>query len=282
MDGMSVDNDSTAAHDDEYVLGHSPHELDRLSAQARLYAPLALTFFRTAGISEGMRVLDVGCGGGDVSLLIARLVGSSGQVLGIDRSAAAIETAQQRAKEVSAQNLRFLVADATSMTLGTALATERPFDAAIGRSVLEFIPDAVGVLRSIAAHVRRGGVIAFQEADWSGCRARPEVPTFNRCVSWGIEALQRAGADPYVGLKLHTIFTAAGLPPPDLYLQAVAGAGLAHPLYAHIAGLMRTLLPTIESLGAADASEVDVETLEQRLGDEVVTSDATIVWVSLI
>ena len=279
---MSADNDSTATQDDEYVLGHSAHELGRLSAQAHLYTPLTLTFFRAAGIAEGMRVLDVGCGGGDVSLLLARLVGPSGEVLGIDRSATAIATAQQRAKELSAQNLRFLVADATSTTLSTALAAERPFDAVIGRSVLEFIPDPAAVLRAVAACVRPGGVIAFQEADWSGCRARPAVPLFDQCVRWGSTALQRSGADPYLGMKLHATFMAAGLPAPMLSAQAAIGAGPEHPLYAHIAGFMRTLLPTMESLDVATAGQVEIETLEQRLADEVVAAEATLVWVSLI
>ena len=53
-------------------------------------------------------------------------------------------------------------------------------------------------------------------------------------------------------------------------------------MYEQITGLIRTLLLTIESLGVATTHEVDIETLEQRLGDEVVTADTTIVWVSLI
>lgn len=270
------------ASDDEYILGHSAHELGRLSAQARLYAPFVLAFLRAAGIAAGMRVLDVGCGGGDVAILIAGLVGSTGQVVGIDRSAAAIETATRRAESLAAQNMRFLVADASHADTAAELAAEKPFDAAIGRSVLEFVPDPPGMLRTVATLVRPGGVIAFQEADWSGCRALPEVPSFRRCVGWGSEALQRSGADPYVGLKLFSMFAAAELLPPTLSVHAVVGAGRGHPLYAHIAGLMRTLLPTIESLGVATAREVGIETLEQRLGDEVVAAGATIVWVSLI
>lgn len=67
-----------ARHGTPYVLGHSAHELERLSAQALLYDPLTLEFLRSAGIEAGMRVLDVGCGRGDVSFLVSRLVGSSG------------------------------------------------------------------------------------------------------------------------------------------------------------------------------------------------------------
>jgi SAM-dependent methyltransferase len=272
--------DTANANDDEYILGHSTHELGRLSAQARLYAPFVLSFLRAAGIAAGMRVLDVGCGGGDVSALVAGLVGPTGEVIGIDRSATAIETAISRAGDLGAQNMRFIVADAS--TAHAELVAEGPFDATIGRSVLEFVPDPAGMLRTVATLVRPGGIIAFQEADWSGCRALPAVPTFQRCVNWGSAALQRSGADPYVGLKLSATFTDAGLLPPTLSVHAAVGAGPAHPLYAHIAGLMRTLLPTIESLGVASASEVDIETLEQRLDDEVVTAGATIVWVSLI
>jgi SAM-dependent methyltransferase len=275
---MSMNFES--ASDDEYVLGHTAHELERLSAQARLYEPFVLSFLRAAGIEAGMRVLDVGCGGGDVSVLVADLVGSTGTVIGIDRSAAAIETATHRAQNLSAQNMRFLVADAS--TADAELAAEEPFDAAIGRSVLEFVPQPVDVLRRIATLVRPGGVIAFQEADWSGCRALPEVSTFNQCVNWGSEALLRSGADPYIGLKLFATFIASGLLAPEQSVHAVVGAGPAHPLYAHITRLMRTLLPTIESLAVATASEVEIETLETRLGDEVVNAGATIVWVSLI
>jgi 2-polyprenyl-3-methyl-5-hydroxy-6-metoxy-1,4-benzoquinol methylase len=277
---MGAEDDSPIADHDEYVLGHSAHEIERLSAQARLYTPFTLSFFSASGITEGMRVLEIGCGGGDVSLLIAQLVGANGEVVGIDQSATAIATAQQRARDLPAPNLRFLVADVTAPD--AALAAEGPFDAVVGRSVLEFIPDPVAVLRAVTSYVHRGGVIAFQEVDWSGCRALPAVPAFDQCVTWGSAALQRAGADPFMGLKLYPAFLAAGLPAPTLSAQAAIGAGRDHPLYAHITRLMRTLLPSMETLGIATASEVDIETLERRLADEVVAAGATVVWVSLI
>jgi cyclopropane fatty-acyl-phospholipid synthase-like methyltransferase len=68
-----------------YVLGHSQRVTDRLKAQARLIDPITRRFFGEAGIEEGMRVLDVGSGAGDVALLAAELVGASGAVVGVDR-----------------------------------------------------------------------------------------------------------------------------------------------------------------------------------------------------
>jgi len=67
-----------------------------------------------------------------------------------------------------------------------------------------------------------------------------------------------------------------------LSVQASIGAGPDHPVYAAVADLMRTLLPTIEALGVATADEVDVDTLTSRIGDEAVAAGATLVWMSLI
>jgi SAM-dependent methyltransferase len=263
-------------HDAGYVLGHSEKELERLIAQAQRYEPFTTQLFRDAGIAPGMRVLDVGSGSGDVAFLVARLVGPNGQVVGVDQSATAMATAGRRAGELGLPNTRFVVGDAGEM------AFEEPFDAAVGRFVLEFSRDPSVLLRAIAAHVRGGGVVAFQEVDWSGDRSFPPVPTFTRCLRWGVEALQRSGADPYVGLKLATIFTAAGLPLPALSIQASIGAGPEHPVYTAVAGLMRTLLPSIVALGVATAEEVDVDTLASRISDAAVATSATVIWMSVI
>ena len=64
-----------------------------------------------------MRLLDVGCGLGDVSLLCGELVGSAGDVVGVDRAASAIEAAQERAKSTSAANVTFVRGDASHLKL---------------------------------------------------------------------------------------------------------------------------------------------------------------------
>src|SRR5438309_1192712 len=64
----------------KYVLGHSPSEIRRLVSQAAILRPITERLLRTAGVGRGMRVLDLGCGAGDVSMLAAELVGPSGSV----------------------------------------------------------------------------------------------------------------------------------------------------------------------------------------------------------
>jgi ubiquinone/menaquinone biosynthesis C-methylase UbiE len=270
---MNMDTGQT--HDAEYVLGHSAQEFERLINQAQLYEPFTRQFFHDAGVEAGMRVLDVGSGSGDVSFLTARLVGPPGQVVGIDRSPVAVATATRRAQELGLPNTRFMLGEADEMTFA------EPFDAVVGRFVLMFNPYPVVALQNLASLVRPGGVIAFQEPDFSGCRSLPVQSAFSQCVRWIIQAVEPT-SDPFFGLKLSTIFTAAGLPQPTLLLQAGIGAGPDHPLYALVAETVRTLLPTLESLGIATANEVQIDTLARRISDEAVATSGTVVFKSLI
>src|SRR3954466_11548960 len=83
----------------DYILGQSTHEQERLMLQARIMRPYTDKYFRLAGISPGMRVLDLGAGVGDVSLLVGDIVGPGGFVRGLDRDGLALERARHRAVE---------------------------------------------------------------------------------------------------------------------------------------------------------------------------------------
>jgi predicted RNA methylase len=97
-----------AERDQDYALGHTSRELERLIEQARFFGQLTRNVLVEAGLSPGMRVLDVGCGPGDVSFLAASLVGPDGEVVGVDQSPAAIDVARGRAAGVP--NVRFVAA----------------------------------------------------------------------------------------------------------------------------------------------------------------------------
>ena len=136
-----------------YVLGHSQQELDRLTTQARLVDPMTRRFFVQAGVGPGMRVLDVGSGPGDVAFLAADLVGTKGEVVGVDRVPVALATARARAESLSLRHVSFREGDPGDMTF------DRPFDAVVGRYVLMFQPDPAAMVRKLVAHLRPGGVI---------------------------------------------------------------------------------------------------------------------------
>ena len=152
---MSSPNSGSA-----YALGYSKAESERLMRQAAQLAPLTERFFRDAGIAAGQRVLELGSGMGDVAMLVARLVGPSGSVLGIERDTDSIRLAQTRIAKAGLRNVSF------SQSEVSQLRAEERFDAAVGRFILQFLPDPVSVLRSLSAAVRPGGVIAFHEPQW--------------------------------------------------------------------------------------------------------------------
>ena len=125
----------------QYALGSTDAEHERLIRQAELAAPLTEQLFREAGIGAGQRVLDLGSGVGDVALLVSRLVGPSGEVVGIERDARSIARARARVAEAGLPNVSFIQSDASQIPEG------KPFDAAVGRFILMWLPDPLSVLR---------------------------------------------------------------------------------------------------------------------------------------
>src|SRR5712672_1848227 len=110
-----------------YILGHSEHELARLERQAEIFSVETRDWLRRAGLKTGMRVLDVGCGVGDVSMIAAEMVGAGGAVIGIDSADNALPVAIARAARSGYDWLRF-----TRANLFEFEAPEK-FDAVIGR-----------------------------------------------------------------------------------------------------------------------------------------------------
>jgi 2-polyprenyl-3-methyl-5-hydroxy-6-metoxy-1,4-benzoquinol methylase len=133
-----------------YVLGHADVEVQRLLLlQGRLYNDHTEHALRLAGLREGMRVLDVGCGPGEVSFVAARLVSPTGTVLGIDAAADIIELASTRAAEQNLSTVSFQHTTIADITL------DEPVDAVIGRLILMHLPDPVATLRQPGAPRRR-------------------------------------------------------------------------------------------------------------------------------
>ncbi|MFI5105490.1 MAG: class I SAM-dependent methyltransferase, partial [Terriglobales bacterium] len=182
----------------EYALGYSDAELQRLIKQSAFYAEFTEDVLRRSGLAPGMRVLDVGCGAGDVSLLAARLVGPTGHVTGVDQSPESITLAQRRLETEGVTNIRLIVGDLADLTLSES------FDALIGRFVLMFLPDPSAALNKLARHVRAGGIIAFQEMDIGATtRSMPmDLPLWQRCGELISTTFQRAGVDIQMGPKL--------------------------------------------------------------------------------
>jgi SAM-dependent methyltransferase len=260
-----------------YVLGHSDRELERLNAQAQLIDPITRQFFCEAGLVTGMRVLDIGSGAGHVAVLAAELVGDAGEVIGTDTAPTAIARARARTEALSLNNVSFREGDPANMDF------DEPFDAVIGRYVLMFQPDPAAMLRAVALHVRSGAVIAFHEPDWVGVRSSPTVPLYDECCRWIVETMRLRGADPSMGIKLCGTFITAGLPSPSMRLQSlIAGGSESRDQVRFKTDLAETLVAEMQRLGVANAEQIGIETLADRITNEVVARHSVIVGRSEI
>jgi ubiquinone/menaquinone biosynthesis C-methylase UbiE len=255
----------------DYALGDSAPELERLVAQGRFIGDLTAHVFQLAGISRGMRVLDIGSGAGDVSFLTSSIVGPDGLVIGVDRSPQAVAIAQQRAAEARLTNVSFVVSELSQLTL------DAPVDAIVGRLVLMYFPNPADVLRQLLSLLKPGGVVVFQEIDGAGIVAEPMCEEFWTAGERISETFRRAGVDTRTGVKLPAIFKAAGLPAPQTLQMARVEHGADAQGYAWLEQLTRTLLPLMEQLAVATSDEVRVDSLATRIRDEAVAKKATII-----
>ena len=260
----------------DYVLGHDDGELQRLIAQSEFFGRLTRQLWREAGLATGMTVLDVGCGAGDTTLLAAQLVGPSGRVIGIDRSAQGLALARRRAEAAGLANVEFREADAIELVL------DEPVDALVGRLVLMYFPDPALALRRLARHVRPGGLVVLQEIDTLGGRCEPAVALFELTLRRVHDAFAAAGANPSMGRGLLGAFLGAGLARPEMLLGQRVESGADSPAYAALAGIARTLLPVMEARGIATAVDVGIASLVDRLRAEAVATGATIYTPPLI
>jgi ubiquinone/menaquinone biosynthesis C-methylase UbiE len=248
-----------------YVLGQTPEAFQRLMLQGQLYNPFMRRLLKDAGLRAGMRVLDVGCGAGDVSMLAADIVGKQGSVIGVDSNASVLELAKARAQAANLSHVSFIKGNVHDLTFA------QEFDAVVGRLILMHVPERSALLQQLVTYLRPGGVLAFQEHDLSSQSdaVMPACPLWEQAVSWCAQAFQRAGAEPRMGMKLFGTFRAAGLPDPQLRYEAPIGAGPEWTGYELLEGIVRELMPLILKFGIATAQEIRIETLAARLREEI-------------
>jgi SAM-dependent methyltransferase len=217
-----------------------------------------------------MSVLDVGCGVGDVAFLAASLAGPTGKVHGIDRAAEAVAVARDRAAQAGATNVTFEVADAATFQ------SSEMFDAVVGRLVLAYQPDPGAVLRHLASLVREGGVLAFHECDLSTATTKPAVPLFQQMVGLVIDTYRRANLEADMGSRLHSAIREAGLAAPRMIAASRIESGPDSPAYAAVARVVSSAAPMMERLGVATTAELELDTLESRLRDEITRAEALV------
>jgi SAM-dependent methyltransferase len=263
---------------DAYPLGRSDAETRRLMLQHQIYSPITRQFLTSAGLSRGMKVLDLGSGAGDVALTCADLVGPHGKVVGVDGNGAILEFARSRVRAAGWRNIEFLEGDVRELEL------PGDFDAVVGRWILMYVEHPADLLRRLTERLRPGGVVAFLEsADLeAGAQTHPPTPLHAAVRNWLRPPVDLPVPVFDMGRRLYRTFIEAGLDAPELRQEAPIGGGPDWPGYAFVAESMRSLLPFMEQMGTVTAQGADVDTLEDRLRAEVVAENAVQILPAVI
>jgi SAM-dependent methyltransferase len=163
------------------------------------------------GLKPGQRVLDVGCGSGNMACWIADQVGPSGSVLGIDNSAGQIEVAREQARSRGLANVEFQTADAYSPRL-----PENSFDLVYCRLVLMHLTQPADAMRSMRSLVKSGGTVLCEEMDLGCWLCDPPSAAMNQFFELNVSLGELRGEHFRLGSSLHQLFREAGFGPPEV------------------------------------------------------------------
>jgi len=147
------------------------------------------------GVGPGQTCLDVGCGGGHVTLDLAEIVGPTGCVVGVDFDLSILEMARRDAAAAGMTNVLFDGSDARSVRGG-------PFDLIYARFLLSHVERPEEVLDHLAGLLAVGGALAVEDIDFSGCFCHPHLPAHDRFVELYVAAVEALGGDANLGKRL--------------------------------------------------------------------------------
>jgi SAM-dependent methyltransferase len=229
----------------DYLLGHSATEHRRLMIQAAYLRPWTTRYLRLAGLTEGMSVLDAGSGLGHVSLIAADIVGPGGRVTGVERSPAAVRGAGLLAESGGYSGyVRF--ENAALEDFGAS----EPFDALIGRFILQYQPDPAALLRRLARLVRPGGIVVMHDMDFGDLDvSMPACGLWNELYALPARLLSASGLAPDFGRRLPRVFLDAGLPWPDVDASAMTGGKPGSAVFAWLASAIQSIEPLLAAAG---------------------------------
>lgn len=202
------------------------------------------------GLRPGMVCLDVGCGGGDVTRELARRVGATGRVVGLDMDTAQLEIVRAEATTQNISNIDYRFADIVNPPNDL-----RNFDLVYTRFLLCHLAKPTEALSWMVQCLRPGGVLAVEDCDFTGHFCYPPLPAFDQYVSLMGEAMRRRGGDPTIGLKLPQMLIEVGL--------NIGGVNVVHP--SDVDGdakllnalTMENIADAVVSDGLATRDEVD-------------------------
>jgi ubiquinone/menaquinone biosynthesis C-methylase UbiE len=198
---------------ERYAIRGGREGFERLKLLHRARWPDTAALFDRIGVGPGKRCADLGCGGGEVTFEIARLVGPDGHVTGFDKDDVQLDLARAAAVEQGLANLDFRSVDVNDWS------EPGVYDVVYCRLLLEHLSRPIDLLERMWAAVRPGGVLAVEDADFDGLFCDPPNDGFEFFATTLPTVIRTNGGDPTTGRKLHRHFREAGILAPELELM---------------------------------------------------------------
>ncbi len=152
-----------------------------------------------------MRLLDVGCGPGTITMDLAERVGPTGRVTALERTEDALSLAREEAARRGTTNVDFVVGDVQALNL-----RDDQFDVVHAHQVLQHLDDPVRGLREMRRVCRPGGLVADRESDYSAFAWYPQPPALDRWMAIYQRVARANNAEPDAGRRLLSWARAAG------------------------------------------------------------------------
>lgn len=189
-----------------YVLGNLAKEIERLEIQASLFAPLSHQALLKAGIEKGTRCIDIGCGSGSVTRMIADIVGKSGHVVGVDIDGKYLKYCRSISHQ---RNIDFVRDDIAKSRLHET----EGFDIVFSRFLFVHLKDRKSALRTMKRLLKPGGSMVIQELDHApgSWLCYPEDRNVEALRRLYVALLKISGGDPFAGRKLYKLLVEQSL-----------------------------------------------------------------------
>lgn len=193
------------APSEQYVIKGGSTGRDRLRLLAQVMSDSTRQLLDKAGIEPGMHCLDVGCGGGEVSIELARRCGPAGSVIGLDMDAEQLRIVTEEVTKLNLPHLSFACHDVFDWE------PQQQFDVIYMRSVLSHLREPSAVLVRLCQFLRPTGLLIVEDIDFRGHFSEPQCPAVETFVGLYRQVVQNRGADPCIGPRLPALLRQCGL-----------------------------------------------------------------------
>lgn len=208
--------------------------LERQRLLGKVFDPLTETFLRDElPLSAGMRCLDLGCGIGDTTRLLATHVGQTGELVGLDADPNLIEAARQLTPAADTY-ITFVQGDASALDF-----ENHRFDFVYTRLLLLHLPSPEQALSEMIRVTKPGGIVAVNDCDFTTLYVHPDSFVNERVPHLFCSLFQ----DGRMGRKLWSLFNRLGYPS--------AHVSMTHVLETHGGEGKKTMRMTVEALKEA-------------------------------